>query len=64
MGDVFNQKLLHVGGGVSRGKPWQRLYLRLPSDWVEKMGLAQGDEVSVRVYDDCLIIKVRRDETG
>lgn len=49
---VVYQKLLRVGGGKKRDKEWQRLYLRLPSEWAERNRLRGGDWVQVEEGKD------------
>lgn len=53
---MWTQKLLHIGGGSGRDKQWQRMYLRLPSEWVRELGLKQGDEVEIEKRDGGLFI--------
>lgn len=54
---IYTQKLLHVGGKACREKSWQRLYLRLPSEWARRMELNKGDEVEVTILTDHLIVR-------
>lgn len=48
---------LQAGSYKSKGRPYQKFYVRLPIDWVRKLGLEKGSKITLELLPEGILIK-------